>query len=1015
MSFQPALPPWLTKAVEDAGDATVILKPGDRPFVIKSKAPYHLGTQPMTNLTMEGLAQQILSEDAQQALSKGENVEETLDGSISVNAVRLDHDIVIKLRNAAGGIKEPEVDEVAQQLEEETRIIKAETAQALREAAAKAHQASLQKPSPPPSAAASAAAPRPAFVVQNAGGESVADIELPVEEDAVDTFIATLSPAAASTANAAVETVFEESASQPAGRTSAFARLSKFFNSSAAASEREEAARREQEEAARRAEEDAARRAQEEAARRAQEEAARREQEDAARREQEEAARREQEDAARRAQEDAARREQEEATRREQEEAARLDLEEKARRAQEEAEAVRRELAEVARRAQEEAARREQEEAARLALEEAARREHEEAARRAREEAARREQDEAARRDLEQMARRAQEEAEAARRELAEVARRAQEDAARLALEEVARREQEAAARRAQEDAARREQEEAARRDLEEKTRRAQDEAEAARRELAEVTRRAQEEATRRGHEEAARREQEDAARRVREEAARRERDEAERRELEELALRAKREAEAARRELAEVTRRAQEEAARREQDKAERREQERADRREQEDAARRELEQVAQRIKEEAARRAVKDAARQRMQAAEENESDPVTESMPARATVVELNRRGPLAAATELTDWILEAMDQGATALYLRAGKAPFARIDGQVEILAVEPIPLSMFERAGAMMTAGEDGWHPAGEWAWSKHIPGTGSVHCQAFSDGQGGGFIVQLPVSAAALDEQVPRHIRNACETGEGLIVVSAPFAEDVAAMVGAVVAWSARRRAGHIISFGTNGSLERVAGNAFVSDRPLPSGDHGMTTALHGALRERPDMLVVIASGPLPAVHTLISAAVGRLVIVGLVARTAPRALEILLNQVGSERHLLAANFKAACSWRGFRTAAERRLVISDTLVATDRVSALIEAGDIAGLHRAQANRDEGMRAVDAALAAAVGRKKISLREAAACAVDRKSLISLVRRQGQERRAAERDEQSALQRASVLRTINGGT
>ena len=202
MSFQPALPPWLTKAVEDAGDATVILKPGDRPFVIKSKAPYHLGTQPMTNLTMEGLAQQILSEDAQQALSKGENVEETLGGSISVNAVRLDHDIVIKLRNAA--ITEP-VDEIAQQLEEETRIIKAETAQALRDAAAKAHQASsaAKASSSPkassaptvssaPSAEASPATPRPAFVVQNAGGEAVADIELPVEEDAVDTFIAKL-------------------------------------------------------------------------------------------------------------------------------------------------------------------------------------------------------------------------------------------------------------------------------------------------------------------------------------------------------------------------------------------------------------------------------------------------------------------------------------------------------------------------------------------------------------------------------------------------------------------------------------------------------------------------------------------------------------------------------------------------------------------------------------------------------------------------------------------------------
>ena len=713
MSFQPALPPWLIKAVEEAGEATVILKPGDRPFVIKSKAPYHLGTQPMTNLTMEGLAQQILSEDAQETLSRGENVEEILEGSISVNAVRLDHDIVIKLRNAA--IKEPEVDEVARQLEEEAQIIKAASAQALRDAAAKAHQASSSS-----RAEASSDAPRPAFVVQNAAGEAVADIEQSAEEDAVDTFIANLSPAAAPTANAAIETVFDESGSQRAARTTAFARLSKFFNASASASEREEAARGEQEED--------------------------------------------------------------------------------------------------------------------------------------------------------------------------RPARAGRSGPPRTGRSGPPRTGREAARRR---------------------------------------TRKRRPAANRRMSRGAAGR--------------------------------------------------------------------------------------SARRVEEEAARRAVKDAARQRMQTTEEGDIEPA-ESTPARATVLELNRRGPLAAATtELTDWILEAMDQGATALYLRADKAPFARIDGQVEILAVEPIPLSMFERAGAMMTAGEDGWQPAGEWSWSKHIPGTGSVHCQAFSDGQGGGFIVQLPVSAAALDEQVPRHIRNACETGEGLIVVSAPFAEDVAAMVGAVVAWSARRRAGHIISFGTNGSLERVAGNAFISDRPLPADDHGMTTALHAALRERPDMLVVIASGPLPAVHALISAAVGRLVIVGMVARTAPLALETLLNQVGSDRHLLAANFKAACSWRGFRTAAERRLVISDTLVATDRVSALIEAGDIAGLHRAQANRDEGMRGVDAALAAAVGRRKISLREAAACAVDRKSLISLVRRQAQERRAAERDEQSALQRASVLRTINSGT
>ena len=149
------------------------------------------------------------------------------------------------------------------------------------------------------------------------------------------------------------------------------------------------------------------------------------------------------------------------------------------------------------------------------------------------------------------------------------------------------------------------------------------------------------------------------------------------------------------------------------------------------------------------------------------------------------------------------------------------------------------------------------------------------------------------------------------------------------------------------------------------------------------------------------------------LVIVGVVARTAPRALEALTTGLGSSRHMLAANFKAACSWRGFRTASGRRLVVSDTLVASDRVSTLIDAGDIAGLHLAQINREEGMRAVDAALAAAVARRKITLREAAATAVDRKSLISIVRRQARDRRAAERHEAGASQRAAAFRALNG--
>jgi Tfp pilus assembly ATPase PilU len=130
-------------------------------------------------------------------------------------------------------------------------------------------------------------------------------------------------------------------------------------------------------------------------------------------------------------------------------------------------------------------------------------------------------------------------------------------------------------------------------------------------------------------------------------------------------------------------------------------------------------------------------------------------------------------------------------------------------------------------------------------------------------------------------------------------------------------------------------------------------------------------------------------------VIVGVVARTAPRALDILLTSGGSHR-ALAGVFKAGCSWRRVRDVDGRLKVIGDVLVSTARVNALIEEGDIAGLHRLQDNREEGMRSLDAALAAAVARRTVRLREAAASSVDRKALMSLVRRRRRESRPAVR-------------------
>ena len=78
-----------------------------------------------------------------------------------------------------------------------------------------------------------------------------------------------------------------------------------------------------------------------------------------------------------------------------------------------------------------------------------------------------------------------------------------------------------------------------------------------------------------------------------------------------------------------------------------------------------------------------------------------------------------------------------------------------------------------------------------------------------------------------------------------------------------------------------------------------------MAAALQNALRERPNLIVIAATGTLPAPEAIVAAASGRLVVVGVVARTGPKALEVLMKDMGPNRSALAAAFRGACSWRG--------------------------------------------------------------------------------------------------------------
>jgi Tfp pilus assembly pilus retraction ATPase PilT len=350
---------------------------------------------------------------------------------------------------------------------------------------------------------------------------------------------------------------------------------------------------------------------------------------------------------------------------------------------------------------------------------------------------------------------------------------------------------------------------------------------------------------------------------------------------------------------------------------------------------------------------------------------------------------------AATERLDlqgWIATAIQRGATTLYLRAGAAASARIDDRIERLSDDLVDASTLDEASGAFARGGDGvWQSRSDGEWVREYHDLGNVSCRMFSDHHGFGLVLQLRPhsSPRLLHKHIPRQVRTACE-GDGLVVVAAPTEAAVESLALAIADWSGRHRGGYLISLQRRSLRGEISG-AFVSLRTITGSDAEFAAAIRRASHEGPDILLV--TGPqteLPFHEAVLASTGNRLVIVAVVAPTTIDALRILVGQSGLDRdaHLrraLAASFRAAVGYRALKRIGGGRMQIQDIILGSNEVRPLLEAANFDGLANSQRHGSAGMRSVDEALARAIRRGQVTLREAAAHAVDRRHLVALVR------------------------------
>jgi twitching motility protein PilT len=232
---------------------------------------------------------------------------------------------------------------------------------------------------------------------------------------------------------------------------------------------------------------------------------------------------------------------------------------------------------------------------------------------------------------------------------------------------------------------------------------------------------------------------------------------------------------------------------------------------------------------------------------------------------------------------------------------------------------------------------------------------------------------------------------------DGLVVVGGPRPRQTGAQIAKLVERMNGLRADHIVTLEGGDFRIQTPGRAMLSQREMRGGPRAQLDAMKRALDDEPDVLVVDDLQTDAMVRLALHAAsTGRLVVVGVLARSAAEAIVRIVEAFPIQKRR-SAEKRLALHLRGIvvqtvvRVRGGVRRVARDVLLNTPTAAALIERGEISRLCDQHEPGSGLVESLDATLCALVLAGELDASEAYPRAADRTRLAELLIRHSQER------------------------
>jgi twitching motility protein PilT len=340
----------------------------------------------------------------------------------------------------------------------------------------------------------------------------------------------------------------------------------------------------------------------------------------------------------------------------------------------------------------------------------------------------------------------------------------------------------------------------------------------------------------------------------------------------------------------------------------------------------------------------------------------------------------------------------DQGASDLHMVSGQQPILRIRGDIErvkykILENEDLKTMLYEICPETKIKL---FEETGDIDFGYHIPGLARYRANFFMQKYGIAAVFREIPSDILSCEQLglPKVITKLATLPKGLVLVTGPTGSGKSTTLAAIIDEINDTRSDHILTVEDPIEFVHKSKKCIINHREVGTHTKSFSSALRGALREDPDVILVGEMRDLETISLAMEAAMTGHVVFGTLhtmnaMKTVDRIIEIFpADQQGQVRSTLADALKAVVSQTLFkRTDKKGRVAALEVLICTPAVRNLIrEAKTYQIPSSMQTGKKFGMSTLDDAIEDLVKRRQISPDDAYVNCIEKKRFLKYLKK-----------------------------